>query len=143
MNYEQKYLKYKQKYLQLKGGIMRCPFKPGDIVQVIGPFPLEGDVASTHLNLFGEVKGIKFFKLPKTDVEECIYIQIVIDKVQNEILKVRPNNLKRLYVSNILYSSNEPYVNNINFCSLNIQYNDLYYKQYDKMLKDGYNLIKN
>jgi hypothetical protein len=96
MNYEQKYLKYKQKYLQLKGGIMRCPFKPGDIVQVIGPFPLEGDVASTHLNLFGEVKGIKFFKLPKTDVEECIYIQIVIDKVQNEILKVRPNNLKRL-----------------------------------------------
>jgi hypothetical protein len=57
MSFKEKYLKYKERYLNLKnqqGGIHSCPFRINQVVRIIGP------AGSPNFNLFGKIYGIKF-----------------------------------------------------------------------------------
>jgi hypothetical protein len=116
MNYESKYLKYKEKYLSLKkdiysqglsnnsrfkekyinlkkqqGGVHSCPFRLNQIVRIIGP------AGSPYLNILGKIDGMKFDTSdPQLESvnQICTDIQLIIDSRKR--IHIKPTEIELL-----------------------------------------------
>lgn len=74
-----------------------------------------------------------------------------VSNKKNEILNISYNSfnelnkcndkLKRVYVSNILTTTNQPFIKNCNIFSINYLPNEKNYKEYDLYMNTGYKLI--
>lgn len=59
----------------------------------------------------------------------------------NHLLNNYSNTLKRVYVENVLNTTNQPYIKNCNIFSINYLPNDKHYIEYNNIMKNGYILL--